>query len=330
MTRFKNILCVLGRAMTCQSALERAVLLAENNQASLTLVGVIEPVTAGIWMPEQAPLSADALQAMMVSAEEQALQALSSPYRARVEINIKVLIGTPFMQIIREVLRNGHDLVLKSPAAPDWLDRLLGSDDTQLLRKCPCPVWLIKPQAPAAFRRILAAVDLDVGYPAAELETRRGLNRQIVDMAGSLALADFSELHIAHAWVAIGESIMQGAPMHMPEEQVLAYVEQVRLQHESGLQLLLADMRRHLGADAVAYLKPVTHLLKGGARKEVPALAKRISADLVVMGTVARTGVPGFIMGNTAAAILSQLDCSVLAIKPPGFVTPVTLEKDED
>jgi universal stress protein E len=45
----------------------------------------------------------------------------------------------------------------------------------------------------------------------------------------------------------------------------------------------------------------------------------------VVMGTVARTGVPGFIMGNTAETILSQIDCSVLAIKPPGFTTPVTL-----
>jgi len=44
------------------------------------------------------------------------------------------------------------------------------------------------------------------------------------------------------------------------------------------------------------------------------------------MGTVARTGIQGFIMGNTAENILNQLDCSVLAVKPPGFVTPVTLD----
>jgi nucleotide-binding universal stress UspA family protein len=41
------------------------------------------------------------------------------------------------------------------------------------------------------------------------------------------------------------------------------------------------------------------------------------------MGTVARTGVRGFIMGNTAETVLEQIDCSVLAIKPQGFVTPV-------
>jgi nucleotide-binding universal stress UspA family protein len=85
-------------------------------------------------------------------------------------------------------------------------------------------------------------------------------------------------------------------------------------------------MTRRLGQDAIDYLKPQIHLIKGLARKEVPALSRQLEADLIVMGTVARTGIPGFIMGNTAEAILNQIDCSVLAVKPPGFVTPVTLE----
>lgn len=44
------------------------------------------------------------------------------------------------------------------------------------------------------------------------------------------------------------------------------------------------------------------------------------------MGTVARTGISGVIIGNTAEAVLEQLQCSVLALKPPGFVTPVKLD----
>ena len=78
--------------------------------------------------------------------------------------------------------------------------------------------------------------------------------------------------------------------------------------------------------DALDYLKPITHLVKGSARKEVPALAKELAVDCIVMGTVARTGVRGFIMGNTAETILEQIDCSVLAVKPEGFLTPVTLD----
>jgi nucleotide-binding universal stress UspA family protein len=115
--------------------------------------------------------------------------------------------------------------------------------------------------------------------------------------------------------------------MHTPEDKIIAYVEEVRQQHAASLDGLMRDVTGKLGQDALDYLKPQTHLLKGWARKEIPVLAKQIEADLVVMGTVARTGVPGFIMGNTAETILEQIDCSVLAIKPPGFVTPVTLEE---
>jgi nucleotide-binding universal stress UspA family protein len=41
------------------------------------------------------------------------------------------------------------------------------------------------------------------------------------------------------------------------------------------------------------------------------------------MGTVARTGISGFIIGNTAENILQKIDCSLLALKPQGFVSPV-------
>lgn len=41
------------------------------------------------------------------------------------------------------------------------------------------------------------------------------------------------------------------------------------------------------------------------------------------MGSVARTGIPNFIMGNTAESILGQVKCSVLVVKPDGFISPV-------
>ncbi|MBE0500573.1 MAG: universal stress protein [Desulfuromonadales bacterium] len=46
--------------------------------------------------------------------------------------------------------------------------------------------------------------------------------------------------------------------------------------------------------------------------------------DIVVMGTVARTGLPGLLIGNTAEFVLARISCSILAIKPQGFNTPVT------
>ena len=41
------------------------------------------------------------------------------------------------------------------------------------------------------------------------------------------------------------------------------------------------------------------------------------------MGTVARSGVPGLLIGNKAEKVLSGIDCTVLAVKPSGYVSPV-------
>lgn len=325
MKRFKDIVCVVETGITCKPALERAVTLAENNQARLTVVEVIPRITAGIGMPDGGPISAD-LQAAMVSAHTQSLEAQIEAFRTRTRINTRVLQGVPFLEIIREVMRYEHDLVIKIPETRDWLDRFLTSDDMHLLRKCPCPVWLIKPQAPKSYRRILVAVDVDDAYPPEELESRQLLNRQVMEMASSMALSDFAELHVVHAWEAIGESAMRSAFMRTPEEDIINYIEQVKRQHKANLNTLVNEITGNMKQDALDYLKPQTHLVKGSARKEIPELAKRIEADLVVMGTVARTGIPGFIMGNTAETILNQIDCSILAIKPPGFESPVTLE----
>ena len=100
----------------------------------------------------------------------------------------------------------------------------------------------------------------------------------------------------------------------------------VERHHRERLDALIRETADRLGPQATRYLKPNAHLVKGWARKEIPDLVRRIGADLVVMGTVARTGIGGLLMGNTAEMILSQIDCSVLAAKPEGFVTPVTLQ----
>jgi hypothetical protein len=63
------------------------------------------------------------------------------------------------------------------------------------------------------------------------------------------------------------------------------------------------------------------------AHRVIPRHARQSGVDLVVMGTVARRGLAGLITGNTAERLLHGLSCSLLAIKPEGFVTPVTLDE---
>ena len=325
MQRFKNILCVAPSNSVSAAALERAAALAVNNQARLTVVGMIDEILPYTKLFDSVS-SPDDFQAKMAEEHRQGLEELVAPWGQKIKIQIKILTGISFLEIIREVHRNGHDLVIKMAESGGLLDRVFGSDDMHLLRKCPCPVWLVKLDSPKVYQRILAAVDIDDVYPPEELNTRHLLNLQVLEIASSLALSEFAELHIVHAWKAIGETEMRDGFIKRPEDEIVTYVEKVRQQHKQSLNVLMDEIMSKLGQNSLEYLKPQTHLLKGSPRKEIPVLARKIKADLVVMGTVARTGIPGFFMGNTAETILNQLNCSVLAIKPQGFETPVTLE----
>ena len=325
MQRFKRILGVIDLAQSPSRVIERAVSLAQNNQASLSIVCVVPRITAGIGMPEGGPISSQLQEAAVADARRQ-LEDAVAPFRSQVRIQTSVLAGIPFLEIIREVLRNEHDLVIKAPENPEWLERLFGSDDMHLLRKCPCPVWLVKASSSVSYKKILAAVDVDADHSDPDLAIRHRLNTQILEMSVSLALSDFAELHVAHAWQALGESAMRGPFLAQSAVEVDDYVRQVRDLHDKELSNLLNEVVGSRDVEARKFLDPRKHLIKGLPRKEIPALAKRLGVDLVVMGTVARTGVPGLFIGNTAEAILQQIECSVLAVKPAGFVTPVSLD----
>jgi nucleotide-binding universal stress UspA family protein len=68
------------------------------------------------------------------------------------------------------------------------------------------------------------------------------------------------------------------------------------------------------------------HLLKGDPAEVIAGFAKTGRIDLIDMGTVARAGLGGLLIGNTAESILQRVDCSVLAVKPDGFASPVALD----
>ena len=326
MKRFKNILCIVNTDMQDTIALEHAVKLAEKNQASLTVVEVIDEIPPDTTLFERTMSSID-LQAEIIAEHQNRLQELVSPLDHKIEIKTKVLTGILFLEVIYEVLRNGYDLVFKTAESGVLLNRVFGSDDMHLLRKCPCPVWLVKPESPKTYQVILAAVAVNDDYPSEELNTRHLLRQQILELASSMALSECAQLHIIHAWLAIYEGMMRGAFMVRPEEEIVSYIEEVKQQHVQNMNLLMSETVDKLGQDVLEYLKPEKHLIKGDPRKIIPVFAKEIKADLVVMGTVARTGLSGFFMGNTAETILNQLNCSVLAIKPQGFITPVSLEE---
>jgi nucleotide-binding universal stress UspA family protein len=322
MKRFSNILLIADAGADHSPALKRAVTLAKSNQASLTLVDIVDSVPAELQMAITAVTPEELRDIAATEKRENLDQIIKTIADKEIAVEPKVLVGRPFIEIIRQVLRNHHDLVIKcAEGAASLRDALFGSTDMHLMRKCPCPVWIIKSTERPQYRRILAAMDQDP-----EDSVKDALNRRILEMSTSLALAEFSELHFVHAWRLFGEGHFRSPRTTVSDAEVDVMVAEEANKRSQWLENLVSTYGTKADKDAVDYLAPQLHVIKGDPKHVVPAKARELAADLVVMGTVARTGIAGFFMGNTAESILTQLDCSVLTVKPPGFISPVTLE----
>lgn len=306
MPRFHNILLTADQH-TDVPTLTRTLALAASQGARLTLLDVVRPITS---VP-LVGISATEFQALMVEERRRALEGLAASLSGLSEPpQIQVRVGVPFIEIIRTVLAGGHDLLLRSPEGQEGSGRLFGSTDLHLLRKCPCPVWLVKPAWSQAPNRILAAVDLEWEN---EDETTTTLNTRILALAAALAAARGGELHVVYAWNLFCEALLHSGRADVDMTKALA---QTRGFYARRLARLLQDCPLNAG-------RVHRHLLKGDPEAVVPALAEQEAISLIVMGTVARTGIGGLLIGNTAEKLLSRVDCSVLALKPPDFQTPV-------
>ena len=325
MKRFKNILFVKEQKAACESALERAVILAQDNQASLTVIDVVEDVPDRFSSVPHGYTPETLLQAIIDERQEQ-LEHLIALVPKNMEIEAQLFTGIPYLEVTRKVLRDGHDLVIKPISHGFGLKaRLFGGTDLHLLRKCPVPVWLMKVTKRDKIGSIMAAIDL--GHKEEKGEKNDALNLKILELASSLALSEFSKLHIVHAWWAMGEGMLRSGRGSISAKDLDNYVNKEERRHRTWVEGLYQKTIQNLGEDALNYLKPQVRLPKGIPTEVIPQLVQDLNIDLIVMGTVARTGIPGFFMGNTAETILDNIDCSVLAVKPEGFVTPVTLKE---
>ena len=105
--------------------------------------------------------------------------------------------------------------------------------------------------------------------------------------------------------------------------EIAEYVNETLACNERRLSELMGHAEHWVGRELLREVKPHTRLVKGLARRAIPELAEELQVELIVMGTVGYSGIAGIFIGHTAETILNRIDCSVLAIKPKGFVTPV-------
>ncbi|NOX40882.1 MAG: universal stress protein [Alphaproteobacteria bacterium] len=301
MKRFTNILVVFNDAIGAEDALEQAASLARDNGARLTITVVLR---GGDASPQHVEEVEKRLQRLCLGVQHAGVS----------DVRWRVLTGTAFIEIIRQVIRAEHDLVFAC-AQPDGVLKqvFFGSTATHLVRKCPCPVWIVKPGQPVPYRNILVAIDPQIAT------SKDQINTLIMDLATSLALHDHSVLHIMHAWN------VDGTDLDSMRSEIATQQREAILKHHHDKHLLAVN--NLVGRYVMSEIDHRIHLPRGRPEQAIYQLVQQEKIDLILMGSVARVGIPGFFIGNTAETVLGSERCSILTVKPNGFETPVLLSR---
>ena len=166
MQRFKNILVGVDlsqgdRFVSTElppptvEAVERALWLAKLNAAHVTFFYAIDVSAAAQRLIEKS--AGD--EPTLIDKAKDVLHELVARFTADgVEADLDVRFGKSWIEIIRRVLTNEHDLVVVGTRHFGTLQGyLLGSTGIKLLRKCPCPVWITQPQPKKKIQSVLVA-----------------------------------------------------------------------------------------------------------------------------------------------------------------------------
>ncbi len=237
-------------------------------------------------------LKSKASEAFIARIDSQLAQLATQGIRTHLEISDE-------SDILRAILinqhRHGYDITVKESHRASLADSLFTPKDWKLLRTNASPVLMVR-NAPADEQApVLAAVE---ARPS-DAEHQH-LNAQILRTAHYIAQKLKAPLHLFSAYPT---------PMQDPSGEHSASKDNAEDYRAACLTL------------AAPFDIPVEriHTAEGPAELLLPDQAKALGAQLLLLGTVARTGLQGALLGNTAEQVLERLDSDVLVLGPAEY-----------
>lgn len=306
--RFNNILVVIDPTSDTQPSLSRALYLAQqldkaHDSVKLTLFLSLYDFSFEM----SAMLSSEERESMHQSvicqkrAWLEQLIASHIPEGSQIQTDTAVMWKSrDYEAIIEQVELGYHDLVIKEAKPAEGLDALIFTPtDWQLLRKCPCPILMVKEHEWQLEGRILVAVNVSDDEAYHDV-----LNKKLVTSSRDLAtVLSAGRIHLVSAYPTTPVNMA----IDLPEFNPNAYTDSVRGQHLINMKAL----RQYFRID-----EEHTHVEEGLPEEVIPQVAEKLKAEMVVLGTIGRTGLSAAFLGNTAEHVIGRLNCDVLAIKP--------------
>ena len=311
MNTYQNILVVIDPTTNDQKALKRAIDLAISIDASGNKVNVTAFLSIFDFSYEMTTILSsderDVMRQSVIKDKELWLTDIISDLNPEIKITSQVVWhNRPFEAIVERVIQEKYDLVIKGTHQHDKLKSVVFTPtDWHILRKCPCPVLLVKEHEWPNNGNILAAVN--VGSDETE---HHSLNLKITQEAKQLAQLIKGNVHLVNSFPGTPVNIAIEIPEFNSTEYndtMLKHHEQAMITHANKFDISIDN----------------THVEEGLPETVIEHVATKIDAELVILGTIGRTGISAALIGNTAEHVIDQLNCDVLALKPDGYVSPL-------
>jgi nucleotide-binding universal stress UspA family protein len=235
--------------------------------------------------------------ARVEAAVQERLHRRATLLRSRgVHVTTGVITRGGWEGIVREARRARAEIVLKARERTTrtgiWPR---GDGDRLLLRRCPCPVWLIDDES-APDGPIIAAIDPREHWAA--------LNTSILEAAVAVADGLRTSVHVVYAWSA-SLMPMLGRVAVDPQRNASAIAE--------GVETALADVKRCTARLSVSPER--IYLVRAEPRVALPAVAASAHAQVLVMGERRGDGLAEVALRSGAEHILRGLRCSLLVLR---------------
>ena len=313
MDMYQNILVVIDPTTDEQKALKRAIELASkitannadskiNITAFFSIFDFSYEMTTLLSNGER-----DTMRQMVIKEKKLWLDDIISSTNTQINITSQVVWhNRPFEAIINQVIEHKYDLVIKGTHQHDKFKSVVFTPtDWHILRKCPCPVLLVKDHEWPQQGKVLAA--LNVGSDETE---HLSLNNTITTQAKNIAKIIDAEVNLVNSYPGTPVNIA----IEIPEFDASEYNSAMKKHHQEA-------MNQHANSFAIPLTN--TYVEEGLPESVIEQVALRLDAELVILGTVGRTGISAALIGNTAEHVIDQLNCDVLALKPDGYVSPL-------
>ncbi len=291
MTLYRHLVVGTDFSSNAEKALNEAVYLTIKYGARLSIVHVIDERISQY--SDMIPLPPSEMEEMLLQETRRILnEQLSSIDIDTISYEAHVIFGEPYRELIQYAKSEDADLlIIGQKNVPLFKQILLGSTAEKLLRHTPIPLMIVhQKKVVGRYKTLLVPVDFSETSKAA------------LDYAISIAKEEGAEITVLHVWEESPLLSLAGL-LPLGDEQSDGLLSSFEKKQRENLDKFIAQFD-------YPKLKP---MIKGGAPAvEIVRCAEELSVDLIIIGSIGKTGIRGMLLGNTAERVARVLPCSIL------------------